>query len=82
MTLFLIKPYISSDDCFKGELNDQDKNSCLKAYMEFYSYKLVKSMFNFAKTSVYAGLWASRYVRIIVLKIEKNYVQTIFKRVS
>lgn len=55
------------ENCYSTRLslneqrNTEQRNECLKAYIEFYSYKLVKSMFNFAKTSVYAGLWVNRY---------------------
>jgi hypothetical protein len=45
---------------------------CQKKYLEFYSYKLVKSIFNFAKVSIFAGLWASRYVSKIYFFIFLN----------
>lgn len=35
---------------------------CLNQMMEFYSYKLIKSVFNYGKTAIYAGLWATRNV--------------------
>lgn len=43
-------------------VSGDEKKECLDTYMKFYSFKLVKSMINFAKTSVYAGIWALRYV--------------------
>ena len=61
----IINLNLNRDDCFSSQITEQEKNNCLKTYMEFYSYKLVRSMFNFAKTSVYAGLWVNRYVNDI-----------------
>ena len=67
------------DDCYSNQLsmNEEQKNTCLKQYMEFYSYKLVKSMFNFAKTSVYAGLWANRYESADELLFERVFNETL-----
>ncbi len=49
------------EDCFN--LNETLKEDCLKEGMEFYSYKRIKSVFNYGKTAIYAGLWNTRYVR-------------------
>jgi hypothetical protein len=29
--------------------------------LKFYNYKLVKSIFNYGKAAIYAGLWTGRY---------------------
>ena len=48
------------DDCLRG--NTTDKPKCYQQLIEFYSYKLVKSIFNYGKISIYAGLWVKRFV--------------------
>lgn len=53
------EPECSSDCDLITNLNE--KTQCQKKYLEFYSYKLVKSIFNFAKVSIFAGLWVNRY---------------------
>jgi len=40
----------------------KEKDECLEKYMKFHSYKVVKSLFNYAKTAIFAGLWVNRYV--------------------
>lgn len=48
------------EDCFSlTEPGRQDE--CLTAMMEFYSYKMIKGIFNYGKTAIYAGLWNNRY---------------------
>lgn len=57
--------YISLDeppcrqDC--SELQPNLQEECLNDLMEFYSYKMIKGIFNYGKTAIYAGLWVSRY---------------------
>jgi hypothetical protein len=62
---FISGEYVSEGDlpCREtcDDLEGTDKAECLREYMEFYSYKLVNSMFNYGKVAIYAGLWASRY---------------------
>ncbi|CAF0705604.1 unnamed protein product [Brachionus calyciflorus] len=63
---FSLGEYVSEDEppcrdnCYRESLESSEKVECVKEYMEFYSYKMVKSVFNFAKIAVYAGLWNSR----------------------
>ena len=40
------------------------KEECINDLMNFYSYKMIKSVFNYGKTAIYAGLWATRHVNI------------------
>ena len=61
--------YVSIDDpkCTSGCSALSDINArtiCYQDQLNFYNYKLVKSIFNFGKASIYAGLWINRYVRI------------------
>ena len=46
-------------DC-SDKLGDERK-ACLDQLIEYHSYKLVKSLFNFGKASIYNGLWRLRY---------------------
>ena len=38
------------------------KTECVNDLMKFYSYKMIKSVFNYGKLAIYAGLWATRHV--------------------
>lgn len=50
------------DDCSAlNGTSELEVESCYVNYMEYYNYKFVKSMVNFGKMSVYAGIWAIRY---------------------
>ena len=60
--------YVSIDDptCTSdcSSLSDTTaRTTCYKDQLNFYNYKLVKSVFNFGKASIYSGLWINRYVR-------------------
>ena len=57
---FLLCAVDCRENCL--ELDDTMKEECLKEVMEFYSYKLIKSVFNYGKLAIYAGLWNTRYV--------------------
>ena len=42
----------------KGQLTN---DNCNQEKLKFYNYKLVKSIFNYGKAAIYAGLWTGRY---------------------
>lgn len=61
INLIKIKYIINREDCFA--LNEtREKEKCINDLMIFYSYKMIKSVFNYGKTAIYAGLWATRHV--------------------
>lgn len=53
-----------SSDC-SSVTDPKAREACFKDQLDFHNYKLVKSIFNFGKASIYAGLWVQRYVRMI-----------------
>lgn len=64
---------IFREDCLK--LNETLQTECLNQMMQFYSYKYIKSVFNFGKSAIYAGLWATRFVSSV--KLTKHH-KTLF----
>ena len=54
---------VCTSDC--SSIQDQkEKQECFKKQLDFHNYKLVKSIFNFGKSAIYAGLWSFRNVRL------------------
>lgn len=64
--------YYSIDEPNCVEKCDNSDLECQKKLLNFYSYKLVKSIYNYGKTAIYAGLWNKRYE-----KAEKDLFETV-----
>jgi hypothetical protein len=62
--IFKIFKLNNRENCLLLNVNEQ--NDCLSKQIYFHSYKVIKGIFNYGKTAIYAGLWASRYVRKII----------------
>ncbi len=68
--------FLKRDSC--DDLEDKTKRECLSEYMEFYTYKVIKSMFNLGRASIYVGLWATRNVSLVLIA-KKNLKKYKFK---
>ncbi|RNA11134.1 hypothetical protein BpHYR1_009948 [Brachionus plicatilis] len=77
----VLSEYVSEDDppCVEdcNSVPLSEKSKCIQAYAEFYNYRMVKSVFNFAKVSVYAGLWNSRYEKADPMLFERVFMNTL-----
>jgi hypothetical protein len=69
------KEYASIDDpvCTSDCSSIYDSNKkleCFEKQLNFHNYKLVKSLFNYGKAAIYAGLWYNRYVSMCDLSFD------------
>ena len=46
-----------------------EQAECFEKLLDFHSYRLVKSVFNFGKASIYFGLWNLRYVSYLAIML-------------
>jgi hypothetical protein len=57
----LFDDYSSSDDLACDNCSSMnDKSECLGKQVEYFNYKLVRSIFNFGKSAIYHGIWINR----------------------
>lgn len=58
----IIDDYSSSDDLPCNSCPSiGDTSECLEKQVEYFNYKLVRSIFNFGKSAIYNGIWTNRY---------------------
>jgi hypothetical protein len=57
-------------DCF--ELEEVERSGCLETQLNYFTYRLVKSVYNYGKLAIYAGVWVNRYY--------KQRDETLFKK--
>jgi len=57
--------------------NVNEISACKKQHLEFYSFRMIKSMFNFAKVSIFAGLWVERYEKANEQLFERIFHETL-----